>query len=116
MPSLVERVLGTPGVAFPVLVAPNTLLGVADSFREPASMALFAEEGSDGNGVASSFGIRELVRRPGSVVAPMIGGVLTTTAGFAAVFYVGGASALLGVRAFLAALWYTQDAEALTSR
>jgi MFS family permease len=115
VPALVERVLGTPGAAFPVLVGLNALLGVADSFREPASMALFAEEGSDGNGVASSFGIRELVWRPGSVVAPMVGGVLTTTAGFAAVFQVGGASAIVGVAAFLAALWYTQGADALTS-
>jgi hypothetical protein len=78
-------------------------------------MALFAEEGSDGDGVASSFGIRELVWRPGSVIAPMVGGVLTKTAGFAAVFYVGGASALVGVATFLAALWYTQGREALTS-
>ena len=115
VPRLVEGVLGTPGVAFPVLVGLNALLGVADSFREPASMALFAEEGSDGDGVASSFGIRELVWRPGSVIAPMIGGVLTKSSGFAAVFYVGGASALLGVAAFLAALWYTQGRAALTS-
>ena len=115
IPALVERVLGTPGAAFPVLVGLNALLGVADSFREPASMALFAEEGSDGDGVASSFGIRELVWRPGSVIAPMVGGVLTKTAGFAAVFYVGGASALVGVATFLAALWYTQGREALTS-
>jgi MFS family permease len=112
---LIENVLGRPGEAFLVLVALNGLLGVADSFREPASMALFADEGSDGDGVASSFGIRELVWRPGSVIAPMVGGVLTEQIGYAVVFYVGGASALVGVAAFLAALWYTQGTAALTS-
>ncbi|WP_255198766.1 hypothetical protein [Halorarius litoreus] len=40
------------------LVACNALLGVADAFREPASMALFADEGG---GVAASFDIREFV-------------------------------------------------------
>ncbi|NHN42180.1 MFS transporter [Halorubellus sp. JP-L1] len=112
---VVDGLLGTPGESFLVLVALNGLLGVADSFREPASMALFADEGSDGDGVASSFGIRELVWRPGSVLAPMVGGVLTTSVGYAAVFYVGGASALVGVALFLGALWYTQGAEALTT-
>jgi MFS family permease len=112
---VIENVLGRPGESFVVLVALNGLLGVADSFREPASMALFADEGSDGDGVASSFGIRELVWRPGSVIAPLVGGVLTKQVGYAAVFYVGGASALVGVGAFLAALWYTQGAAALTS-
>ena len=112
---LVEDLLGRPGESFVVLVGLNGLLGVADSFREPASMALFADEGSDGDGVASSFGIRELVWRPGSVLAPLAGGVLTEQVGYGAVFQVGGASALVGVALFLAALWYTQGADALTS-
>jgi hypothetical protein len=63
--------VGEVSAAFLPLVALNGALGVADSFREPASMALFADEGSDGDGVASSFGIRELVWRPGSVLAPL---------------------------------------------
>jgi len=118
-PTAVTRVVGrgieTPGGTLLVLIALNGVLGIADSFREPASMALFADEGSDGDGVASSFGIRELVWRPGSVLAPMVGGVLTKSVGYASVFYVGGASALVGVAMFLAALWYTQGPEALTT-
>lgn len=50
----------------------NGLLGVADTFREPASMALFADEGK-GEGITSSFGVRSLVWKPGSVLAPLGG-------------------------------------------
>ena len=58
----------------------NAMLGVADSFREPASMATFADEGV-GSGIASSFGVRNLVRLPGSIVAPVVGGILMDSAG-----------------------------------
>ncbi|WP_435334975.1 MFS transporter [Haloarchaeobius sp. TZWWS8] len=108
-------VLGTLSPAFPVLVGLNMLLGVADSFREPASMALFADEGTDGAGVASSFGVRELVWRPGSVGAPLLGGFLMTEVGMEWVFFVGGIAAMAGVLAFLGSLWYTQGPQALTN-
>jgi MFS family permease len=106
--------VGGLSAAFPVIVGINMLLGVADSFREPASMALFADEGSDGNGVASSFGVRELVWRPGSVLAPMLGGFLMTGPGMHWVFFSGGAFAFSGVLAFLGATWYTEGRGALT--
>lgn len=48
-----------PG-ALALLVLLNALLGVADSFREPARMALYADEGV-GSGIASSIGIRSIV-------------------------------------------------------
>ncbi|MFC4358942.1 MFS transporter [Halobium salinum] len=102
------------GPAFLPLVAFSGLLGVADSFREPASMALFADEGTDEGGVASSFGVRELVWRPGSVVAPLLGGWLMTGVGMAWVFWVGGAAAISGVVTFLAALVYLYGPSALT--
>jgi len=79
----------------------NALLGIADSFREPASMALFADQGTEDGGVASSFGIRELVWRPGSMLGPMLGGYLMTQVGMEWVFYVGASTALTGVAAFL---------------
>ncbi|WP_435344706.1 MFS transporter [Haloarchaeobius sp. HRN-SO-5] len=107
-------VFGTLSAAFPVLVGLNLLLGVADSFREPASMALFADEGSDGAGVASSFGVRELVWRPGSVLAPLLGGYLMAGPGMHWVFFVGGASAMTGVLAFLVSLRRMQGPGALT--
>lgn len=100
--------------AFIPLLAVNGLLGIADSFREPASMALFADEGLEGEGIASSFGIRELVWRPGSVLAPILGGVLMSEVGMAWAFYVGGAFALTGVTTFVALLVRDHGAQALT--
>ncbi|MCD2198984.1 MULTISPECIES: MFS transporter [unclassified Halobacterium] len=106
--------LGAASTAFVPLVAANGLLGIADSFREPASMALFADEGIDGEGIASSFGVRELVWRPGSVLAPVLGGYLMSQFGMEWAFYVGGAFALTGVATFLAVLVRTHGAQALT--
>jgi MFS family permease len=103
------------GPAFVPLVVLNGCLGVADSFREPASMALFADEGSDGDGVASSFGIRELVWRPGSIAAPLLGGFLMTQVGMEWVFFVGAATAFTGIGAFLAILAYDHGTAALTT-
>jgi MFS family permease len=107
--------LGDLGSAFVPLVLLNGCLGIADSFREPASMALFADEGSDGDGVASSFGIRELVWRPGSIAAPLLGGFLMTEVGMSWVFFVGAAAAFSGIAAFLAILSYDHGRGALTT-
>jgi MFS family permease len=107
-------VLGTLSAAFLPLVALNGLLGVADSIREPASMALFADEGK-GQGVASSFGVRSIVWRPGSVLAPLAGGWLTSNAGIEWVFYLGGAFAFTGVFAFLGVLTFTHGRAALSA-
>lgn len=106
-------VVGAVSAAFLPLLALNCGLGIADSFREPASMALFADEGSDGDGVASSFGIRELVWRPGSVVAPIAGGWLMAEVGMDSVFYAGGAFAILGALTLLGVLWRAHGAAAL---
>lgn len=64
---------GNVSLAFLPLVGLSGLLGIADSFREPASMTLFADEGTDDGDVASSFGIRELIWQSGSVIAPLLG-------------------------------------------
>ncbi|MXR51622.1 MFS transporter [Halovenus sp. WSH3] len=108
-------VLGPVPAAYLPLVALSGLLGVADSFREPASMALFADEGTDNGGVASSFGVRELVWRPGSVLGPLIAGWLMVEVSMSAVFYVGGAFALTGTGAFLGILVTTHGRAALTA-
>ncbi|AEH37414.1 MFS transporter [Halopiger xanaduensis] len=105
---------GEVSPAFLPLVALSGLLGIADSFREPASMALFADEGTEDGGVASSFGIRELIWRPGSVVAPLLGGWLMYEIGMASVFYVGGAFALTGVATFFVILVWLHGTDALT--
>ena len=108
-------VLGSLPPAYLPLVAFSGLLGVADSFREPASMALFADEGTDDGGVASSFGIRELVWRPGSVAGPLVAGWLMVEVSMASVFYVGGAFAVTGVLAFLGVLARDHGRAALTA-
>jgi hypothetical protein len=77
-------------------------------------MALFADEGTDDGGVASSFGIRELVWRPGSVVAPLVAGVLTAGAGIEWVFFLGGGAALSAVVTFLGVLSWSHGRGALT--
>ncbi|ELY49096.1 MFS transporter [Natronorubrum bangense] len=106
--------IGEVSPAFFPLIALSGLLGIADSFREPASMALFADEGTEEGGVASSFGIRELVWRPGSVIAPLLGGWLMVEVSMASVFYVGGAFALTGVLTFLIILVSFHGRRALT--
>ena len=107
--------LGELPPAYLPLVVFSGLLGVVDSFREPASMALFADEGTDEGGVASSFGIRELVWRPGSVAGPLIAGWLMIEVSMASVFLVGGAFAITGVLAFLAVLVRDHGRAALTT-
>jgi len=106
--------LGTLSAAFLPLVVLNGLLGVADSIREPASMALFADEGA-GQGVASSFGVRSLVWRPGSVLAPLAAGWITTEVGITWVFYLGAGAAFTGIAAFLGILAYSHGRDALTA-
>jgi len=95
----------------PLLVA-SGLLGVADSIREPASMALFADEGT-GEGVAASFGIRDIVWRPGAIVAPLLGGWLMSNAGIDWVFFLGAGAAFSGVIAFAGILSYDHGREGL---
>ncbi|RQG91218.1 MFS transporter [Natrarchaeobius halalkaliphilus] len=105
--------LGDVSPAFFPLIALSGLLGIADSFREPASMALFADEGTEEGGVAASFGIRDLVWRPGSVIAPLLGGWLMYEVGMESVFFVGGAFALTGAISFLIILIWLHGRRAL---
>ena len=64
------------GGAFFALFAAFSLLGVADSIRLPASMALFVEEGEEYDAVASSMSLRSISWKVGQVVGPLIiGGV-----------------------------------------
>jgi dipeptide/tripeptide permease len=64
-------------------------------------MALFADEGKD-SGIASSFGVRGLVWRPGALLAPLVGGVLMDSVGMTWVFVLAGGTALTGVLTFVA--------------
>mgnify|MGYP000156247911 FL=1 len=106
--------LGTLGPAFVPLLVLNGMLGVVDAFREPASMALFADEGADEGGIAASFGIRELVWRPGSVLGPVMAGWLWSQYGIETVFYVGGLFAITGALTFAIVLTRFHGRGALT--
>lgn len=106
--------LGRLSPAFVPLLVLNGLLGVVDAFREPASMALFADEGADEGGIAASFGIRELVWRPGSVLGPILAGWLWSQYGIETVFYVGGAFAVTGAITFAVVLTKFHGRGALT--
>ena len=97
--SLTVPILGTLPPVFFVVLGLNALLGFADSIREPASMALYADEGK-GSGITSSFGIRGLVWRPGALLAPLLGGYLMDSVGMAWVFVVAGITALTGTLTF----------------
>lgn len=115
LPTAIPHV-GYVSAAFVPLLVLNGLLGVTEAFREPASMALFADVGSDDedSGVASSFGIRSLVWRPGSILAPVFGGWLMGSIGMDWVFYIGGFVAISGVLTFLAVLVHDHGRDALT--
>jgi len=104
--------LGTIPAALPVILALNALLGVADSLREPASMALYADEG-EGSGITSSIGIRSIVWRPGGLVAPIFGGWLMTNVGMDVVFFLGSAAAFSGALTMFGVLSYTHGRPAL---
>lgn len=98
--SMTLPLLGTVPSVFVAILLLNGFLGLADSVREPASMALFADEGK-GSGITSSIGIRGLVWRPGALLAPLLGGYLMDTVGMEWVFFVAGGTALTGVLTFL---------------
>jgi MFS family permease len=95
-----------------VVLVLNGLLGIADAFREPASMALFADEGK-GEGITSSFGVRSLVWKPGSVLAPLAGGWVMGQFGIEWVFVLGGLAALSGVVTLLGVLSWQHGSRAL---
>ena len=103
---------GEVSAGFLPLLGVSALLGIADSIREPASMALFADEGT-GEGVAASFGIRDIVWRPGAVIAPLVGGWLMSNVGMEWVFFLGAGAAFSGVLAFVGILSYDHGREGL---
>ncbi len=86
------------------LIAVNASLGFADAVREPASMAAFADEGKRTGSVASAFSMRQMLWRPGMILAPMIGGSVMAGFGILYVFYLALAftvAAVIGIRVVL---------------
>jgi DHA1 family multidrug resistance protein-like MFS transporter len=92
----------TPAVA--TLFLAYLILGVADSIRLPASMALFVEEGEHLDSVASSMSLRSISWKVGQVAGPLsVGAIkdfLGPTAAFltASLFIVAAAAVFVVVR------------------
>ena len=74
------------GAPFVVLFTAYAILGVADSFRLPTSMAMFVEEGEHYDAVAGSLSLRSVSWQVGAIVGPLaVGGTLdyvSVAAGF----------------------------------
>lgn len=64
------------GGAFFVLFGAYSILGVADSLRLPASMALFVEEGEKYDSVASAMSLRSISWKVGQVSGPLAVGLI----------------------------------------
>ncbi|PSP62090.1 MFS transporter [Halobacteriales archaeon QH_8_64_26] len=62
--------------AFVPLFAAYAVIGVADSLRLPASMALFVEEGEHFDAVAGSLSLRSIAWKVGQVLGPFSVGVI----------------------------------------
>ncbi len=73
--------------AFFVLFAAYAVIGVADSLRLPASMALFVEEGEQFDAVAASFSLRSIAWKIGEVVGPFAVGIIWDATGVFTAFF-----------------------------
>lgn len=72
---------------FIVLFAAYGILGIADSIRLPASMALFVEEGEKHDSVASAFSLRSIAWKVGQIVGPVGVGVIMDAFGIFPAFW-----------------------------
>jgi DHA1 family multidrug resistance protein-like MFS transporter len=89
LPPLVLAGLGVSVVLQPAVLALFCiygLLGLADSVRLPASMALFVEEGEPHDAVAASFSLRSLSWKGGHLAGPLLAGLVKDLYGTAAAF------------------------------
>ncbi|PSQ40389.1 MFS transporter [Halobacteriales archaeon SW_12_71_31] len=78
-PSVTVGAFGTSEVlppAFFALFSAYAVLGVADSLRLPASMALFVEEGEHFDAVAGSMSLRSIAWKVGQVSGPVAVGAI----------------------------------------
>ena len=88
--------------AFFVLFAAYALIGVADSLRLPASMALFVEEGEHFGAVAASLSLRSVAWKVGEVIGPFTVGVLWDATSVFVAFFVAAGLIVLATGVFVA--------------
>jgi MFS family permease len=90
------------GGAFFAMFGAFAILGLADSVRLPASMALFVSEAEEYDAVASSFSLRSISWKVGQVTGPVLIGAIKEfvspeAAFFAAAGFIGFATAVFAV-------------------
>ncbi|KZN24225.1 MFS transporter [Haladaptatus sp. R4] len=98
--------MAIPG-AFFVLFAAYAVLGIGDSLRLPASMALFVEEGEQFEAVASSLSLRSIAWKVGQVGGPVFIGAIWDATGVFVAFWA--ASGFIIVSSFVFAMLYSTD-------
>ncbi|WP_188876710.1 MFS transporter [Halarchaeum grantii] len=87
--------------AFLTMFLAYAVIGVADSIRLPASMALFVEEGERFDSVASSMSLRSISWKVGQVVGPVLVGSLKDLYGMAVAFWTAAAFIVAASAAFV---------------
>jgi MFS family permease len=93
--------------AFFSLFAAYGLIGVADSLRLPASMALFVEEGEQFDAVAGSMSLRSIAWKIGQVSGPVAVGALWDATSVFVAFWT--AAAFIVVSSGVFAVLYDRD-------
>lgn len=88
------------GGAFFALFGAYSILGIADSIRLPASMALFVEEGERYDSVASSMSLRSISWKVGQVSGPLLVGVIKDFVSVSAAFYTAAGFIVLAAAVF----------------
>ncbi|MFB6091766.1 MAG: MFS transporter [Haloquadratum sp.] len=100
------------GGAFFALFAAYGVLGVADSVRLPASMALFVEEGEAFDSVASSMSLRSLAWKVGQVTGPLLVGGIKDAVSTTAAFLTAAGFIVVATGVFVAAYYRTRESPA----
>ncbi|QIB73648.1 MFS transporter [Halogeometricum borinquense] len=99
------------GGAFFALFAAYGVLGVADSIRLPASMALFVEEGERFDSVASSMSLRSISWKIGQVAGPALVGTIKDVVSTTAAFLTAAAFIIVATGIFLVTYYLTSRVE-----
>lgn len=102
------------GGAFFALFAAYGVLGIADSIRLPASMALFVEEGERFDSVASSMSLRSISWKVGQVAGPVLVGTIKDFVSTTAAFLTAAGFILVATGVFVATYYRLEKAEATT--
>jgi MFS family permease len=93
--------------AFFALFSAYAVLGIADSLRLPASMALFVEEGEQFDAVAGSLSLRSIAWKFGQILGPVTVGVVWDLTSVFVAF--AAAAAMLALSALVFATLYSLD-------